>query len=61
MKFTDANTSIQIIESSIRKGCWKVWVKGPVGSGYLRLGFAWKTRAGAVNAAKKAYPLVSVH
>lgn len=48
--------SVRIVESSIKKGTYKVWVKTTNGSGWLRGGFAWKTKGGAVNAAIKRYP-----
>lgn len=47
---------VRLIESITNKGCYKVWIKTAVGSGFLRGGFAWKTKGGAVNAAIKRFP-----
>lgn len=50
------NHRAKIIESTIKPGTWKVWIQGPHAAGYLRQGFAWKTKTGAEAAAVKAYP-----
>lgn len=39
-----------ITESILKKGTWKVWVTSNFGTGYLRGGHAWKTKAGAERA-----------
>jgi hypothetical protein len=52
---------IEICESTIRAGTYKVWVRGlPTGPGWLRGGFAWKTQTGAIKAAKRAYPTCTI-
>ena len=43
-------------ESLLRRGTWKVWIQTPHGAGYLRQGFAWKTRLGAERATQAHYP-----
>ena len=48
--------TLRITESTLRRGTWKVWVKTPIGSGFLRQGFAWRTRMGAERAAIAKYP-----
>ena len=48
--------TMKLCESMIKKGTWKVWIKGPHSSGFLRMGFAWKTRLGAERAASAKYP-----
>jgi hypothetical protein len=49
--------TIRIIRSTTNRNAWKVWVAGAVsGSGWLRCGFAWKSQAGAIRAARKAFP-----
>jgi hypothetical protein len=44
---------IRIVESIIKRGTWKVWVKSSNGTGFLRGGFAWKTKTGAAQAARR--------
>ena len=39
--------SAKIVECGTQKKIYKVWVSGPHNPGYLRLGFAWKTKSGA--------------
>lgn len=52
---------VKLIESISRKGAWHVWVSQPgIGQGYLRIGFAWKTKTGARKAAEKAFPGVKI-
>ena len=48
--------TLKLVESTIRPGCWKVWAKTSTGAGYIRQGFAWKTRRGAEKAAARFYP-----
>lgn len=56
--------SVRVVESSLKKGVYKVWVQPPVGPGYfLRMGHAWKTKQGADDAAQhylSNYPLHAV-
>ncbi len=47
---------VRVVESTLKAGTYKVWIKTATGSGYLRGGFAWKTKGGAMNAAMKRYP-----
>lgn len=42
-----------LVESITKRGTWKVWVTSNFGTGFLRGGFAWKTRAGAEKALAK--------
>lgn len=57
----DTNTIVTLFPSAQRKGAWKVWVHQPgVQTGFLRLGFAWKTKTGALKAAQKAFPGVTI-
>ena len=48
--------TMKLCESPIKKGTWKVWVKTPQGAGYIRQGFAWKTKKGAAFYAATIYP-----
>lgn len=51
------NMTARLCESTIKRGTWKVWVTGlPGGKGWLRLGFAWKTKGGAERATTKMFP-----
>lgn len=45
----DARQHARWLEREARK-YYKVWVSGPHTPGYLRLGHAWKTKAGATTA-----------
>lgn len=47
---------VRIVETGTRKTVYKVWYKEGSEMGYLRQGFAWKTRNGAEKAARKAFP-----
>lgn len=40
----------RVVESTVNRGAWKVWVQSPTGTGFLRQGFAWKTKNGAERA-----------
>jgi len=40
----------KVVEVPNKKGCYYVWVSGPHQPGYLRQGFAWKSKAGAMKA-----------
>ena len=55
MKTSDQVT-LKLCESPLRAGTWRIWVKTPQSAGFLRQGFAWKTRLGAERAAVAAYP-----
>lgn len=58
---TSTNTVVKLFPSTQRKGAWKVWVHQPgIQSGFLRLGFAWKTKTGALKAAQRAFPGVTI-
>mgnify|MGYP001571373082 CR=1 FL=1 len=48
--------SLTLKESMQCAGTWKVWVKQAHGSGWLRLGFAWRTKQGAIHAGETRYP-----
>lgn len=39
----------RVVESVFKKGSYKAWVIGP-DPGFLRIGYAWKTRKGAQDA-----------
>lgn len=57
----NTNTIVSLFPSTQRKGAWKVWVHQPgIYTGFLRLGFAWKTKTGALKAAQKAFPGVAI-
>jgi hypothetical protein len=60
MRNSYENFTARLSESIIKRGTWKVWIIAPKGSGlpsgWLRLGFAWKTRMGAERATYRAFP-----
>ena len=46
----------KIVESTLKRGVWKVWIIQPHAAGWMRGGFAWRTRTGAEQAAIRTYP-----
>lgn len=53
---TSDQVTLKLVESILKPGTWKVWIKEPHNQGFLRLGFAWRTRGGAERAALAMYP-----